>query len=110
MAGTDKALERERHARYRRAPLARARQLARERVRDALEAGRMTKPVACQRCKASGVRITAHHEDYCKPLEVEWMCDVCHKARHAEVKVVGLKCVPRRRRGRPPLVDQMKLI
>jgi hypothetical protein len=28
----------------------------------------------------------AHHEDYDKPLDVVWLCQVHHKARHKEMK------------------------
>ena len=28
--------------------------------------------------------VRMHHEDYSKPLEVTWLCDWCHQARHAE--------------------------
>lgn len=27
----------------------------------------------------------AHHEDYSKPLDVRWLCDPAHRARHAEL-------------------------
>jgi hypothetical protein len=39
----------------------------------------------CERCGRTD-HIHAHHEDYDKPLEVVWLCPVCHKARHAEMK------------------------
>jgi hypothetical protein len=27
----------------------------------------------------------AHHEDYSKPLDIIWLCFVCHRARHGQV-------------------------
>lgn len=36
-------------------------------------------------CRACGATedIHAHHEDYTKPLEVDWLCRGCHNLRHA---------------------------
>lgn len=39
------------------------------------------KPENCQEC-GSGYNIHAHHEDYTKPFNVEWLCSVCHGKRH----------------------------
>jgi hypothetical protein len=36
---------------------------------------------ACVDC-GSTTKIHGHHEDYTKPLEVIWLCPVCHKKRH----------------------------
>lgn len=38
----------------------------------------------CQVCGAA--KSEAHHEDYSKPLDVIWLCDTHHKARHREIK------------------------
>ncbi len=38
----------------------------------------------CERCSAvKGVQ--AHHEDYSKPLDVNWLCRPCHGLRHREI-------------------------
>jgi hypothetical protein len=59
---------------------------ARRRVAEALTAGRLVKPLACERCEreVSGRNLQAHHEDYSKPLEVDWLCVDCHTQLHVE--------------------------
>lgn len=47
-------------------------------VRRALRDGRIVRPSSCVRCGGTG-RIEAHHPDYFKPLEVEWLCTPCHR-------------------------------
>lgn len=51
---------------------------ARVAVNNAVRDGRIVKPVRCQRCGQAPHRIEAHHADYSKPLEVEWLCKPCH--------------------------------
>lgn len=50
--------------------------------------GFLVKPDWCQRCREEYAAV-AHHEDYSKPLQVWWLCDVCHKQRHAELKQIA---------------------
>lgn len=50
---------------------------ARNVVRLEIEAGRLVRPDVCDRCRTPG-RIEAHHHDYGKPLEIEWLCSRCH--------------------------------
>ena len=53
-------------------------------VSNAIRDGRMIKPGRCQRCGKNGnsSEIQAHHPDYSKPLEVEWLCRACHGEAH----------------------------
>ena len=62
---------------------------ARMAVGAALANGGLSRPNLCQVCGTKGqpfedgrARIQAHHEDYSKPLEVEWLCQSCHTRRH----------------------------
>jgi ribosomal protein S27AE len=53
---------------------------ARDKVYYAVKTGKLTKPAHCTKCgaAASGRKLQAHHADYSKPLEVEWLCIPCH--------------------------------
>jgi hypothetical protein len=61
---------------WRQAHPARAR--AHRRLRYAVMTGAVVRAEACQRCGGTPQRIEAHHWDYSKPLDVEWLCKPCH--------------------------------
>jgi hypothetical protein len=50
---------------------------ARTAVSNALRDGRLTRG-ACKGC-GTKTRVQAHHNDYSKPLDVEWLCFKCHR-------------------------------
>lgn len=54
-------------------------------VEYAIKAGVLVNPQVCSKCGATAPekRIEAHHDDYAKPLEVEWMCTACHRRADA---------------------------
>lgn len=54
----------------------------------AVKSGRMIRPEACSECGFTG-RITAHHHDYSKPYDVEWLCVSCHKLLHNRSRAVS---------------------
>ena len=51
----------------------------------AVRRGELERPDGCERCGKEGPT-DAHHADYGKPLEVEWICRQCHRAEHMEVE------------------------
>jgi hypothetical protein len=56
---------------------------ARTAVSNAIRDGRLTR-LPCQLCGATD-RVQAHHEDYSKPLDIEWLCFRCHREhRHGQ--------------------------
>jgi ribosome-binding protein aMBF1 (putative translation factor) len=54
---------------------------ARQLVQRAVKTGRLVRPDACERCGTEGW-VEAHHPDYTKPLDVEWLCGDCHRSEH----------------------------
>jgi hypothetical protein len=52
---------------------------ARNRLAHAVRRG-LVKKLPCERC--GRVDSQAHHQDYSKPLDVVWLCPVCHGWEH----------------------------
>lgn len=59
--------------------------LARCQLNNATSAGKLKRPIICERCgsepgfdRLGRSRIHGHHPDHKKPLEVEWICYLCH--------------------------------
>ena len=48
-------------------------------VSNAVRDGRLARPDRCSRCNEKAPKIEGHHEDYSKPLEVIWLCALCHR-------------------------------
>ena len=60
-------------------------------VRHAVKRGRIVKSATCKRCGDSPKRMHAHHQDYSKPLEVQWLCGPCHARTHWDGHLKGRK-------------------
>ena len=50
----------------------------------ALSIGRMIRPDNCESCFKE-CKPEAHHEDYNKPLDVDWLCVKCHSKQGVKV-------------------------
>jgi len=50
-----------------------------------IERGQIIRPDQCERCHVH-CEPEAHHRDYSKPLEIEFLCRACHKAADREVR------------------------
>lgn len=62
---------------------------ARKALNHAVAAGRIV-PQPCEKCGAEPAQ--GHHEDYSKPLEVEWLCAGCHSKLHNQKHPVTKAC------------------
>jgi len=58
---------------------------SRSAVSHAIRDGKLVRPETCSKCGSPGF-IEAHHEDYTKSLDVNWLCKECHIARHQELR------------------------
>jgi len=47
----------------------------------AVKFGQLIRTESCEKCKIQ-CKPHAHHHDYTKPLEVEWLCRKCHGKEH----------------------------
>lgn len=64
---------------------------ARNAVQRAVKAGRLMRPERCEDCGNPGA-VEASHDDYSKPLEVEWLCRPCHVGKDYDYRrmTIGL--------------------
>ena len=57
-------------------------------VAQAVRRGELVPAAVCERCgkppTPGGIkkRLDAHHADYSRPLDVEWLCHSCHRREH----------------------------
>lgn len=63
---------------------------ARSLVTQAVEKGILVRPKVCSLCQTE-TDIQAHHRDYNKPLEVEWLCRMCHSGQHKPIRKTHCK-------------------
>lgn len=57
------------------------RQHAWHKVEAAEKNGTLVRPSSCEMCLCEE-KVEAHHVDYGKPLEVKWLCGICHQRAH----------------------------
>ena len=56
----------------------------------ALKLGILIKPEFCEKCEMKS-KLQAHHDDYEKPLDVRWLCRICHNHEHGKLLDVDPK-------------------
>jgi hypothetical protein len=59
-------------------------EFARRQLVEAVATGRVEKPKCCVRCERQVAPHTlhGHHTDYSRPLDVQWLCQKCHREAH----------------------------
>lgn len=50
-------------------------------LNNSVQSGIIKRPECCSECGSDG-KIHGHHHDYSEPLNVEWLCTLCHGKRH----------------------------
>jgi hypothetical protein len=56
-------------------------------VGNAIRNGELIRSKNCSECN-SDYKIEGHHDDYTKPLQVKWLCELCHKEWHRHNKPI----------------------
>lgn len=72
---------RKRERKYQQSRLMTQKTAARNILNAAVRSGEVVRPEICEDC-GKKKKITGHHEDYLKPLHVQWLCHLCHAALH----------------------------
>lgn len=62
---------------------------AERKLQKAVWAGKIERPGVCSGC-GNLAKVHGHHHDYTRPLEVIWLCRVCHRAIHNRLEVGNL--------------------
>lgn len=62
---------------------------ARSLLNSAIRSGKIQRLSCCEKCGEVGP-VYGHHNDYAKPLVVEWLCADCHGKRHRKPTQVSL--------------------
>ena len=71
----------ERHRLYARKRIKTYKDEARMGLNIAVKSGKIIKPRECSKC-GKELKLSAHHDDYNKPLDVIWFCYQCHSDLH----------------------------
>lgn len=70
---------------------------AARRFRAAIQRNKLNRPDICSCCmktEREAGTMEGHHTNYSKPLEVDWLCNVCHRDWHSKWKFVILISSP----------------
>lgn len=65
------------------------RKIAHNALNRAVKIGLVVRPVACSKCGKPDAKINADHHDYSQPLDVTWLCYVCHRRVTEERRAAG---------------------
>ena len=86
-------------------------------VRTAIKTGVLVRLVSCERCNTiplptsdGRAAIQAHHHDYSKPLDVEWICAKCHRDETPFPEKMGTPIYGERNGQAKLTADQVKYI
>jgi hypothetical protein len=71
-------------------------------LQSAVRRGKIVKPKYCERCskEVPSLFLHGHHEDYSKPLEVQWLCAGCHGFTHRKTALTAADAWLRQGGGR----------
>ena len=85
---------------------------ARSAMTVAIQNGKLRRAATCESCGKSPSgksKLHGHHEDYAKPLDVKWLCCLCHGRRHAELNRAPYPTTVMSRRVSADLYTQFRL-
>jgi hypothetical protein len=54
---------------------------------NAIRSGKLLPVKNCSECNSTN-KIEGHHDDYTKPLNIKWLCELCHKEWHRHNKPI----------------------